>query len=89
MHETFGGWPRGPLTLAKRLAGGAGPLFTPLDSRMSFEQVTSARDSLNPVCKELYLTDDDFRNIFGMEKAAFYGMRLWKQRDLKKRVGLW
>ena len=46
-----------------------------------YEQVTSARDSLNPVCKELYLVDADFEKIFGMGKKEFYSMRLWRQRQ--------
>ena len=37
---------------------------------------------------ELYLHENEFVGLFGMEKKDFYSMRLWKQRELKKRVGL-
>ena len=59
---------------------------TPCCARYAYEEVTTARSNLNPMCKELYLFDDDFSAIFGMDKKAFYSMPLWKQRDLKKRV---
>ena len=74
---------------ANSLGGGVGtPFEDPSTARFNYEQVASARASLNPVCKELYLTEDDFQRIFGMDKKSFYSMRLWKQRDIKKRVGL-
>ena len=36
----------------------------------------------------LVMKTQGLKQLFGMEKSAFYGMKLWKQRDLKKRVGL-
>ena len=69
------------------LTGGA-VAFTPIDQSYSYEQITSARDGLNPVCKELYLTDEDFRRVFGMDQGEFYRLPPWKQREKKKRVGL-
>jgi hypothetical protein len=61
----------------------------PQTHRYSLDEIDSARrDSLNPVCKELYLTDEDFQRLFGMEKREFYSMRLWRQRELKRKVGL-
>ena len=70
------------------LSGGAAAFDDPQTHRYSYEHITSARDSLNPVCKELYLAEEDFQHIFGMDKMSFYSMKLWKQRELKKRVGL-
>ena len=32
--------------------------------------------------------DADFEAVFKMTKKDFYALRLWKQRELKKRVGL-
>ena len=66
----------------------------PQTYRFHYEEITSSRGystdrSLNPVCKELYLVDEDFFAIFGMSKKEFYGLKLWKQRELKKKVGLW
>ena len=60
----------------------------PQTKRFSYEHIATSRDALNPVCKELYLTEEDFKRILGIEKVAFYSMPLWKQRELKKRVGL-
>ena len=74
---------------AASLGGGGGtPFDDPATTRYKYEQVSSARASLNPVCKELYLTEDDFVRIFGMDKKSFYSMKLWRQRELKKQVGL-
>lgn len=72
----------------KARAGSPDHFADPTSQRLSYEQVTSARDALNPVCKELYLEDDDFLRIFQVDKVSFYSMKLWKQRDLKRRVGL-
>ena len=61
----------------------------PSTARYSFEQIhTSRKDGVNPVCKELYLPDPEFEQVFGMSKKDFYSLRLWKQRELKKRFGL-
>ena len=43
---------------------------------------------LNPTCLEMYLSDADFERVMGMDKEDFYKLKQWKQRDLKKRVGL-
>lgn len=64
----------------------------PQSHRFNYEEITTHRDvgeQLNPVCRELYLHDSEFVGLFGMEKKDFYLMRLWKQRSLKKKVGLW
>jgi len=39
---------------------------------------------LNPTCLEMYLPDDEFEELFGMRKEAFYELKQWKQRELKK-----
>ncbi len=57
--------------------------------RFGLEEITSHRaTNLNPVCKELYLNDDEFVKTFGCTKDAFYKLRLWKQRELKRAAGL-
>jgi hypothetical protein len=43
---------------------------------------------LNPTCLELYLSDAEFQDTFGMGKEAFYGLKQWKQRQLKKQAGI-
>jgi hypothetical protein len=66
--------------------------FTEPDKqRLKYEEITSGNGSvtlLNPVCKELYLLDEDFQKLFNMSKREFYELRPWKQRELKKSVGL-
>ena len=45
-------------------------------------------NGVNPASKEQHLSDDDFKTIFGMEKAAFNELKDWKRKDLKKKHGL-
>ena len=57
--------------------------------RMSYEEMlTRQAAGVNPVCREIYLHDADFKAIFGMDKPQFYALRPWRQKDLKRRVGL-
>ena len=42
----------------------------------------------NPTCLEMYLNDDEFSKVFGMSKDGFYKLRQWKQREMKKKAGL-
>jgi len=70
--------------------GHEGVFADPETERFRLEEVTTNRTHrpLNPVCRELYLHDDDFKKVFGMSKEEFYSMKLWRQRELKKRMGL-
>ncbi|XP_040208728.1 villin-like protein [Rana temporaria] len=45
-------------------------------------------DGVDPAKKEMYLTDSDFANIFGMPKAQFSQLPKWKQQNIKKQHGL-
>jgi len=38
--------------------------------------------------KQDYLSPEDFQKTFGMDKDAFYELKDWKQKDLRKEVGL-
>ncbi|GMH50465.1 hypothetical protein TrRE_jg10313 [Triparma retinervis] len=38
--------------------------------------------------KEEYLSDADFQEAFGMDKAAFAGLAKWKQQGAKKKAGI-
>merc|ERR1712083_206660 len=38
--------------------------------------------------KEAYLSDDEFQKVFGMDKEAFYKLRPWKQKNIKRAKGL-
>lgn len=52
----------------------------------SFREDTEVH--LNPTCLEMYLPDVEFERTFAMPKEDFYKLRQWKQREMKKRVGL-
>ncbi|KAJ3364477.1 hypothetical protein GGF31_008993 [Allomyces arbusculus] len=43
---------------------------------------------LDPSQLESYLSDVDFSKHFGMDRAAFAALAGWKQKDLKKKLGL-
>ncbi|KAI5634557.1 gelsolin repeat domain-containing protein [Phthorimaea operculella] len=43
---------------------------------------------VDPLVKELYLTHDDFVSTFSMPYNEFRSLPAWKQKDLKKAVGL-
>eukprot|EP00892_Ulva_mutabilis_P012906 jgi/Ulvmu1/9989/UM059_0038.1 len=45
-------------------------------------------DGIDPTIKERYLSDEQFQEVFSMDKAAFAAMPLWKRQDKKKKVGL-
>eukprot|EP00966_Prymnesium_polylepis_P255144 5894737-Prymnesium_polylepis.2 len=72
------------------MGGEAVDFADPGTERFSLEEITTNRTHrpLNPVCRELYLNEEDFKRVFGMEKELFYSMKLWRQRELKKKMGL-
>jgi len=43
---------------------------------------------LNVPNKEAYLADDEFERVMGMNKEAFYKLRPWKQKNIKRAKGL-
>ncbi|XP_036074581.1 villin-like protein isoform X4 [Rousettus aegyptiacus] len=44
-------------------------------------------EGVDPAQKEFYLSDADFRDIFGKSKEEFYSMAKWKQQQEKKQLG--
>ncbi|XP_018020735.1 LOW QUALITY PROTEIN: advillin-like, partial [Hyalella azteca] len=46
-------------------------------------------DDVDPTRKEDYMSDDDFRREFGMEREAFNGLAEWKRQNLKKKLGFY
>lgn len=45
-------------------------------------------EGVDPTKKESYLSDAEFQSVFGMDKAAFYALKDWKRKDIKKAKGL-
>lgn len=45
-------------------------------------------EGVNPAKKEYYLSEDDFNAVFNMTIDAWEGLKDWKRKDFKKKVGL-
>jgi len=55
----------------------------------SYEDLKSGKAKVDdPNNKEKYLSDDDFKKVFGMTRDAFYQEKPWKQKNLKKAKGI-
>ena len=77
---------------AARLEGPDGTRYAdPETERFTYDEVR--RDwrgkNVNPMCKELYLHDDEFERLFGMGKERFLGLKMWQQRERKQQFRLW
>jgi len=75
---------------AKAAGSDSADYADPTTDRFDIEEIkggTTARP-INPMCKELYVHDEQFRQVFGMEKDAFWKQPFWKQRDAKRNNGL-
>eukprot|EP00730_Choanoeca_flexa_P008954 TRINITY_DN12561_c0_g5_i1.p1 TRINITY_DN12561_c0_g5~~TRINITY_DN12561_c0_g5_i1.p1 ORF type:complete len:835 (+),score=300.76 TRINITY_DN12561_c0_g5_i1:1495-3999(+) len=45
-------------------------------------------DEVDKTRKQEYLSDEDFKEVFGMTRGAFHALPQWKQSAAKKKVGL-
>lgn len=43
---------------------------------------------VDPACKERYLSEADFEEVFGMSRCDYLELKQWKQLQMKKKVGL-
>jgi len=59
-----------------------------LDEIKSGTGLAALDHKLNPLALEMYLSDTEFISVFRMNKEKFYAMKQWKQRELKKKVGI-
>ena len=57
-------------------------------ARAMSAKITGETPLYNPTCLEMYLSDVEFEGTFGMDKASFYALKQWKQRQLKRRAGI-
>ena len=58
-------------------------------SKFSYEALKAGIPAgVDPTLKETYLEDGEFRQIFGVEPAAFAALPKWKRDEQKKKVGL-
>lgn len=44
-------------------------------------------EGVDPAQKEFYLSDSEFKDVFGKSKEEFYSMAKWKQQQEKKQLG--
>lgn len=59
----------------------------PSETKYSLEQLCGMGkrpDDVDPKCKELYFSADEFQAVFGMAHADFAKLPKWKQQNLKK-----
>ena len=63
---------------------------TPIRSRThTTSSRRHARQKANPLAKEMYLGDEEFKKVFGCDKEAFYALRAWRRRELKRQARLY
>ncbi|XP_010628001.1 villin-like protein isoform X2 [Fukomys damarensis] len=55
--------------------------------RLMHQAAEDLPPGVDPACKEFYLSDSDFQDIFGKSKEEFYSMAKWKQQQEKKKLG--
>lgn len=41
-------------------------------------------EGVDPTRKEAYLSEEDFKKVFGQTAAEFYNLKKWKQQELRK-----
>jgi len=62
---------------------------TLVDSHFSLDEVRQGSiANMDWSKREIYLSPDDFNDVFGMSYVAFKGLKKWKQQALKKKHGL-
>ncbi|KAL6058812.1 proteasome regulatory particle base subunit rpn10, variant 2 [Balamuthia mandrillaris] len=54
----------------------------------SLEELKQKPAELDGTKLETYLSDEDFARAFGMTKTEFYAQPVWKQKDMKAKLGL-
>ncbi len=61
---------------------------TVLLTRAPHARASSVYACVRLLSLEMYLSDEEFVRTFEMTKESFYALRQWKQRELKKKSGL-
>lgn len=61
----------------------------PSSNHFSYEVLTGQfPEWVDPTRKEAYLTDEEFKKVFGMAKESFYQQKKWKQQEMRKQRNL-
>jgi advillin len=79
--------------LIAKLSFREGASIQPGEATFSLEELQECKERSSEMDidlskKELYLSDSDFAEVFGMDKAAFAALPGWKQKNAKKENGL-
>ena len=64
------------------------PDVTPSVSYDLLKSAESRPKEVDPKRKEQYLSDEEFKRLFGVDKAEFNALPLWKRAEHKKKHGL-
>jgi hypothetical protein len=62
----------------------------PKQHKFSYADLKASKppEGVDPSCRQVYLSDEEFSKVFGKTEKEFVEMPLWKQTRDKKRVGL-
>lgn len=67
----------------------ASQFSAPTPGAFSLAQLKEALPAgVDPAAKEEYLSNAEFQQVFGMDRAAFKALAKWKRDDAKKKAGL-
>jgi hypothetical protein len=70
-------------------APAAAPKYTVTPGAFTYDQLKGQLpEGVDPAQKEEYLSDKQFTEVMGVDRAAFRAMPKWKRDDLKKKKGL-
>lgn len=59
-----------------------------IERQSTVDQLRSGVDGVDGKKKESYLSDEEFRKVFGIGKEEFEGLASWKKLEMKKKAGL-
>ncbi|CAL8294161.1 unnamed protein product [Lota lota] len=74
------------ITVAEESAGGSQHRLAP--EHLINRHAEEMPQGVDPKQKEMYLSDVDFENLLGTNRADFLRLPAWRQSDLKKKAGL-
>ena len=76
-------------TTTERAASPATVVPAPeVNNKYTYEELLTRPADVDPLSQELFLRDDEFVKVFGIERRVFEGLPLWKQRRRKREVQL-
>ena len=83
--------PRSFRGAVKKLCAPEGGAYADPDQiAYTYDELTPARaPKANPLAQEMYLGDEEFKKVFGCDKEAFYALRAWRRRELKRQARLY